>query len=71
METVVLTFSRFLNLHRVTHPVRIRKKERREDELGMSFLGSHVGMDETLMRRYNGCGDNLSILSPHAGPPAV
>ncbi len=31
----------------------------------------HVGMGGTTMRRYNGCGDNLSVLSPHAGPPCI
>ncbi len=28
----------------------------------------HVSMGETTVRRYNGCGDILSILSPYAGP---
>jgi hypothetical protein len=28
-------------------------------------------MGETTMRQYNGCSDNLSFLSPHAGPPCI
>jgi hypothetical protein len=41
------------------------------DRLPASIAVLHVRMDETLMRRYNGCGDNLFILSPHAGPPCI
>ncbi len=35
------------------------------------FVDRHVGLGETTMRQYNECGDNLSVLSPHAGPPCI
>ncbi len=35
------------------------------------LIWPHLGMGETTMRRYDGCGDIVSVLLPHAGLPCI